>query len=1044
MRDIVPRQRLFSVLDRALCSPVVWIHGPGGSGKSSLVASYADSRLLPCLWYQVDRGDDDISTFFYYLGVAIDAIAPGAGEALPRLTPEYQQQLELFSRRFFEKLCAALPYPSLLVIDDCHEVSDNSPFYQVLRYGLRVLPREIHAICIGRNPPPAAMVHFRSRNLIDFIDWNDLRLTLEETEAIMRVRRNSRVATGHAHAFHERVQGWVAGLVLLLEARPQTLESRSKGLAPVKDVFDYFAAELFGGLDETVRLLLLGTAFLPEISPTLAQSLTGIDNAGRILAEFQEKNCFIERRYEAEPLYRYHPLFREFLIDSVIRRLTPEQVDQLRIRSALLLKEAGRSEHAMELLLDARCWNEATALIEQSARTFVAQGRSRTLLNWLACFPDYRFESHPYLFFWRGSCSLGFDPHQGFSDFSKAFKGFEQQGDHVGMCLSWAAAADATLYNNFAYMEWIPIMEDYMRKYSSFPTPELEARVFASLFNATSLLQPDHARMREFEAKAYDSFCRPDRLEFPVRFETGMYLAVFNLWMGDITKASLILDTLDDLLRESYVSDLLMITLKTTRALAAFFMASFDHCHEAVLEAVRISEERFVPVWYFHVIAHGISAALSSGNMKRADTLIEKFRSRLADANGWDMGYFHFCLAWRARLQGNLDAARQNLEVIGTLLDQIYNFPSHAVVHVSFAEVLYQLGYNEKAGEHLDVARHISEKIGSRVVEQMILLLEADVELQHGDQRKGDDLLRNAMELGARHSLVNTFWWQPDMMVRLCTRALRTGIQTEYTRGLIRLRGLTPDRLSMEIEEWPWAVRVYTLGRFELHADNHCVCFSGKTQKKPLEMLKILIALGGSEAWVGQVADLLWPESDGDIARNALKTTLFRLRELLGSEKIVVIREGKLTFDHYRIWVDAWVFENLLDDAECAEDAAGGILGSALRLYRGHFLEQDREKLWSSALRARLRYKFKCAITTMGKMLSDQGDYHGAAAWFMQGVEVDELAEELYQLLMECYLAADLRGEALSVFRRCQDALAYHGGTPSAATRALHARALDE
>ncbi|MFN3479813.1 MAG: hypothetical protein ACK415_05450, partial [Thermodesulfovibrionales bacterium] len=67
---IVPRERLFNLLDNSLRRPVVWISAPAGSGKTTLVASYLDSRKIQCLWYQVDEGDADIPTFFYYMGLA--------------------------------------------------------------------------------------------------------------------------------------------------------------------------------------------------------------------------------------------------------------------------------------------------------------------------------------------------------------------------------------------------------------------------------------------------------------------------------------------------------------------------------------------------------------------------------------------------------------------------------------------------------------------------------------------------------------------------------------------------------------------------------------------------------------------------------------------------------------------------------------------------------------------------------------------------------------------------------------------------------------
>src|SRR6516165_9794262 len=51
------RTRLFEELDKADAAPVVWVVGPPGSGKTTLIADYTATRRLQSLWYQVDRGD---------------------------------------------------------------------------------------------------------------------------------------------------------------------------------------------------------------------------------------------------------------------------------------------------------------------------------------------------------------------------------------------------------------------------------------------------------------------------------------------------------------------------------------------------------------------------------------------------------------------------------------------------------------------------------------------------------------------------------------------------------------------------------------------------------------------------------------------------------------------------------------------------------------------------------------------------------------------------------------------------------------------------
>lgn len=65
--DALARERLFSRLDELRRHPVVWIAGPHGAGKTTLVASYLEARKHRGIWYQLDAGDADVSTFFFYL-----------------------------------------------------------------------------------------------------------------------------------------------------------------------------------------------------------------------------------------------------------------------------------------------------------------------------------------------------------------------------------------------------------------------------------------------------------------------------------------------------------------------------------------------------------------------------------------------------------------------------------------------------------------------------------------------------------------------------------------------------------------------------------------------------------------------------------------------------------------------------------------------------------------------------------------------------------------------------------------------------------------
>jgi DNA-binding SARP family transcriptional activator len=276
------------------------------------------------------------------------------------------------------------------------------------------------------------------------------------------------------------------------------------------------------------------------------------------------------------------------------------------------------------------------------------------------------------------------------------------------------------------------------------------------------------------------------------------------------------------------------------------------------------------------------------------------------------------------------------------------------------------------------------------------------------------------------------------------------GIEPDYARLLIRRHGLVAE--SPEGTEWPWPIRVRTLGRFSLLRDDEPVNAAGKTQKRPLDMLKGLIALGGRDVDSASLMAHLWPDAEGDTARVAFDTTLHRLRKLLGADAALQLQDGKLTLSTRHAWVDTWAFERLAGqaidklaghngsgDAVAPDVAIVALAEKALRLYQGHFLEREPDEPSILQARARLKSRFFRLLTVFGHRWEQCGRWDQAISLYLRGLELDNLAEDLYRRLIFCHRTLDQHAEALNVYRRCRDMLSIVlGARPSPETEALY------
>src|SRR6185436_16719336 len=127
------------------------------------------------------------------------------------------------------------------------------------------------------------------------------------------------------------------------------------------------------------------------------------------------------------------------------------------------------------------------------------------------------------------------------------------------------------------------------------------------------------------------------------------------------------------------------------------------------------------------------------------------------------------------------------------------------------------------------------------------------------------------------------------------------------------------------------SIRIYLLGRFSVAITGQPVSLIGngnskaKTKKRPLALLKALIALGGRDVAYSQLSESLWPDSDGDLGMRNLTVTLHRLRHLLGANAAILQHDGKLTLNESACWVDVWNFEGYVNEGlRRLNESAGG------------------------------------------------------------------------------------------------------------------------
>ncbi len=1059
MSKVMPRKRLFRLLDQGRKAPIAWVGGPAGSGKTTLVASWLDARRIPCLWYFLDEGDGDLATFFYYLSLAAKKAAPRHKTPLPLLTTEYLRGIPTFTKRYFEELCSRVKPPFVIVLDNYHHVPSESPFHNMIREALSRVPDGITVMAISRGAPPPSLALLSTYNRMQTIGWDALKFDRNEIESLLRSVQKKRPGEQLLTQIENTTTGWAAGLVLLLERlRNHGLESYDLDQVKTQELFDYFASELFEKTDQETRSFLLATAFLPHITAKAASALTGNSDAGTLLASLSRNHFFTEQRSRTDPVYQYHPLFREFLKARVRETFSAGEALEIQRHAAQLLEASGQAEDAAALYRALGSWKGLVRIILMNAGSMMSQGRYRPLEEWLKSLPNDVLESDPWLLYWMGVCRLPFMLAEGRQYFEKSFTLFKKRHDASGVYLAWSGMTESIIQElgDLRQLDtWIAILDELMKRHP-FPSPQIEDQVTPRILIALTMRQSWHPQFETWKKRALTLLI--GNADISLRMMAGWYLLTNNFWTGDYPGCAYVIDVIRRAIKTNKkMSPLAEVLGYMAEAWFSWLKGSFEHCFTNMSEGLSKSQESGVHMWDGLIMITGVGAFLSKGDLSKAEQLLEKISSGLDKARLLDKYYYCHLSSSRHFLMNDVSRAIAHEEQALALARKMGFWYAEASSNFAMALLFRAQKRQKRAKEQSALCHETGRRFKSALIVFKALLVEAALSFDEENRKMGLKYLNDAMILGREHGYVYFAWWYPPLMAQLCVKALEAEIETEYAKFLINKCKLTPEEPPLHIENWPWPVKVFTLGGFKFIVDGKPIVFSGKVQKKPLEMLKALIAFGGTSVGEERIIDALWPDAEGDTALSSFKTTLHRLRQLLGKEEMIQLREGRVSLDRRSCWTDVWAFERSIESSEFevqsaelnGENVTSAIhnsqsetmrrLGKALQIYRGHFLSDDDDKPWAVSLREQLKRKFVQAVSKVGEHSENENAWKKAIAAYERGLEVDDLAEEFYQRLMVCYLALGRRADAIKVYNRCKKVFAANLGIdPSVETENMY------
>ncbi|MGD8966891.1 MAG: BTAD domain-containing putative transcriptional regulator [Anaerolineae bacterium] len=1046
---LLHRRQVCKMIEQGLEHRLTLVSAPAGYGKTSALVDFAHRIAVPVCWYTTDERDRDLGLFIRYLvgainerfpsfgGRTLEALASGAGDLFREPTAAVGDLVN-------EMIDLGTEF--VLVLDNYESVDVAFGIREFVHRLLEVLPSNCHLMMGSRVLPDVPVTRLVAKRQLVGLTERDLRFKPGEIRELLK-RSDIEVSEAQARAIATNAEGWITGVLLISDLLREDAKAGFDRLTTgvlvdtekaTSQTYGYLASEVLSRQPQDIRWFLYASSVLRDMSSQLCSQALGIDGAYGYLAEAERRNLFVTRfGDEARATYRYHNLFRDFL-QGRLQQDEPGRYVDLHRRAGAWFEGDDDVEEAVYHYLAAQLYPEATVLMERVAMEWFTRGRAEALLRWAGALPEEVRGQAPWLSLYQSRVLTDrYDCNGARQALSYAESGFAGRGDTAGV---------ARVYNQRAALDL------------------LEGRYRDTLA----------------EARAALGMLGQDMV--PERADALRHVGKAHIRLGRFVKGASELQRALELFRElDNPYDVVNLLQDLTFAFAS--RGRLDEAAVYLNEALPIARRLGSPGQLAGVLNNLGMLHSESGDYRRALLLYQeglavarrghdaRSQANLADGMATiyrDSGIYHsaeafYEAAWEIarrsrpgqaveiltaradmyRWQGDDERALALLEQASQLAkDRGLDVEQRGVLAVAQGIVLAEGHEFEKGLELLSNAVSFLEQQGAMRELARGRLLLAKAHLLRGDKVTATAELRRAMALAEEIGTVQFAVVEGLHAEELVELALARGVPggRSLADGIERLRAfgqeLTQDRLEFG-DETKRRLEIYGLGVARVVREGRPIPGSAWQAAMAKELFFYILLHGAVER--NAIGLVFWPDLPAQKVTSNFHSTLYRVRQAVGSDAVVV-EDGRYRLD-VDYWFDVDQFDALFERARLLPPydwQAEELWRRAVQLYHGELLPEV-ERAWVVVKRRELGDKYIEALVELGLCHEARGALEEAIDRYRQALELDELREDIHRRIMRTYADAGRRSDAIAQYRRFHNILRRELGIePSRETTRLY------
>jgi LuxR family maltose regulon positive regulatory protein len=1056
--ELLSRPRLADRLLNNLTNPLTLVTANAGSGKTTLVADFLRTQDRPFVWYQLDHSDTDPFVFLGYLGFGIQQVVPDFGNALFAYLKESSGELAQNPERavdvLINEVLESVEQQLILVLDDYHHLGQDTPVHAILDRLLAYLPDVLHVVMISREMPPLSLARLRSQSPASVIDRSDLLFNDEETRELFRKVFDLDLNHEQLAEYRERTHGWITALQLVRQVAQKTVAKLQEGSTDLvdvlrqseRDIFDYFAEEVFTDESEEVQALLLKVALLDNIELETCAALFKGMNCARVLPNLVRRNVFLTIASDGKgEEYRLHPLFQSFLR----RRLRGEigragvSAEHQRFAEHFLSRDAW--EQAVRHLLAAEDFDRAAQIIADKGGKWISSGALNSLASLADALPENVIEHHPRSLSHRAEVArLRGDYESAQLLFARAAALLQQSGDREGEAETQHSLATLARRSGD-----YPLAFKYLDRALSL-TADRSVSMKCANTRGLCLVAVGEWTAAEMEFRAALQLAQADNDERYIRLITHN-LGLPAMMRGDFGEA---LRWLRRMLRDGkQVRMPQEATAHLNMARCYLYLGDLNACEKNLDEAIERCQ-------LFNLVAARADAFEAYGNLYREKGEIDKANeyyqraARAYDEAGVNLARTEL-IEEQALLSlaiGDTASARNQIERLIEARPLDKNEIGFYTASLAKARIMIAQGNFQAAADGLSAAQRYFHDHSLYYYEAQASLASAVTELRLGNEPGMLGHVRRVVELAVRYdyeywlsreAIANHELFAIDDAAELLPSDLRKQLSERAPAQNI---AVVSSEVTLTAEPVP-DLTINMLGPVEIFREfSRPLAADAWTTRRARDILCFIASRRYRRASKDTIIDTFWGDTDMSIIEKNFHPTISHIRKALNSnqplkQNFILYRDGDYQLNpelSYRLDVEE--FDHLVTKGENARrarqfDQCAQAYEKAVELYRGDFAQGSYEP-WVEEQRSYYREKYLHLLESLAAVAQNREEWSRSLQLAQLILHEDPFREDIHCVVMRAHMNLGNRAAVRDQFEALKQLLERELGVePSRETR---------